>query len=75
LDGLADAGALVSGDVCFVEVEPVVPMVDEDLPKAVAAVSGLWVEKLDRQCSQSSTIDSGARDKPDNVLCLCSEFQ
>ena len=38
LDGFADVGMLVSGDIFFVEVEPAVPMVDEDLPKTVASV-------------------------------------
>ena len=51
LDSLANVGALVGGDIFFVEVEPTVPMVDEYLPEAVAAVSGLWVEKHDRRGS------------------------
>jgi hypothetical protein len=58
LDGFADVGTLVGGDIFFVEVKPAVPMVDEYLPEAVAAVSGLWVEKHDRLESKPGTRDS-----------------
>ena len=51
LDGFADVGTLVGGDIFFVEIKPKVPMGDEYLPEAVAAVSGLWVKKHDRQGS------------------------
>jgi len=48
LDGLANVGTLVGEDIFFVEVKPAVPMVDEYLPEAVAAVSRLRMEKHDR---------------------------
>ena len=51
LDGFADVGTLVGGDIFFVKVKSAVPVVDEYLPEAVAAVIGLWVEKHDRRGS------------------------
>jgi len=77
LDGFADVGTLVGGDIFFVEVKPAVPMVDEYLPEAVAAVSGLWVEKHDRRGSLRTPSSRGweaghqrfgARIEPGNAL-------
>ena len=70
LDGFADVGTLVGGDIFFVKIKPTVPMVDEYLPEAVAAVSGLWVEKHDRQDARRDTGDSVARYTPDDALFL-----
>jgi len=67
LDSLADVCALSGRDVFFVEVEPAVPMVDEDLAKAVASVSGLWMEKHVRRNSEPST-NVEARNEPDEAL-------
>lgn len=38
------------GDLRFVEVQPAVPAVDKDLLEAIAAESGLGMEKHNRQC-------------------------
>ena len=64
-DDVADVGVLVGGEVSLVEVKPTIPVVEEGLAKAVAAVGGWGIEKYRRGSSPS---DSGARNEPDDSL-------